>query len=716
MKLKNATLAALFALGFLSIGTQIILMRELLIVCSGNEMVLGVLLAIWMFCTALGAAINRFFQADRLPAKLLLILLMISGAMPVMMITGALLLKEWLLPMGSMVGLKDTALIGLMVQFPFCLLNGLLFPVLSVKVASGTESHRFNPFSRAYAWESVGSLVAGLLINFLLLWFFNPLNAIIVLTLLYYVPVLLYANAKTTGPWFAAALVFVFAFGFFMYHFDLNSLVEKRRFPGQKIIKTDNTPYGNVVITLNAGQLNFYENGVLHSSSGNEISNEEKVHFPMVQHPAPRSVLLISGGFSGTIREAMKYHPFRIDYLEPDPSLIDIAKTFTVQLRHPSVIPLVIDARRFVRLTRNRFDVAIIDLPEPSTLQINRFYTRQFFAELKQKLNPGGVVSLSLPTTSDYVSEVAGKLNSSVYNTLKMNFRYVVPVPVDRTFFIASDSLLTIKIPEQIERKGIPTLFVNHYYLDSDLLRSRSEQIIRQVSQDVPVNDDFRPVALFYQLQYWMSVFPEGLVQTLVIATIAIFLVLISLNPVTVGMFTSGFVLAGSEVVLLLSVQVLYGYVYQMIGLLLMAFMSGLAAGSMISSHHCKKRTWQQYVVVQFMIGIYSLLIPVLIFGLGAVNWPETLTQGVIMGWGFTGALLVGMAYDIMTGIAKDTPKRAAASGYAADLFGSALGALIVALWLFPVMGLTATGLILSSINAGGAILIWTNKRFFVNL
>ena len=235
------------------------------------------------------------------------------------------------------------------------------------------------------------------------------------------------------------------------------------------------------------------------------------------------------------VREAMKYRPFRIDYLEPDPSLIDIAKTFTVQLRHPSVIPLVIDARRFVRLTRDRFDVAIIDLPEPSTLQINRFYTRQFFAELKQKLNPGGVVSLSLPTTSDYVSEVAGKLNSSVYNTLKMNFRYVLPVPVDRNFFIASDSLLTIKIPEQIERKGIPTLFVNHYYLGSDLLSSRSEQIIQQISQEVPVNNDFRPVTLFYQLQYWMSVFPEGLVQTLVIATIAIFLVLISLNPVSVG-------------------------------------------------------------------------------------------------------------------------------------------------------------------------------------
>jgi len=45
-------------------------------------------------------------------------------------------------------------------------------------------------------------------------------------------------------------------------------------------------------------------------STGNEISNEENVHYAMVQHPNPENILLISGGFSGTIAEIMKYNQF----------------------------------------------------------------------------------------------------------------------------------------------------------------------------------------------------------------------------------------------------------------------------------------------------------------------------------------------------------------------------------------------------------------------
>ena len=42
-----------------------------------------------------------------------------------------------------------------------------------------------------------------------------------------------------------------------------------------------------------------------------------------------------------------------------------------------------------------KYDVVIIDLPDPSTAQINRFYTIEFFNELKKILNKGWVVSIS---------------------------------------------------------------------------------------------------------------------------------------------------------------------------------------------------------------------------------------------------------------------------------------------------------------------------------
>lgn len=84
------------------------------------------------------------------------------------------------------------------------------------------------------------------------------------------------------------------------------------------------------------------------------------------------------------------------------------------------------DARLFVKGTKQDYDVVIIDLPDPSTAQINRFYTIEFFRELKEKLNKNAVVSLSLISTVNYINEEARQLNSVLYKTLKQVFANVI--------------------------------------------------------------------------------------------------------------------------------------------------------------------------------------------------------------------------------------------------------------------------------------------------
>ena len=41
--------------------------------------------------------------------------------------------------------------------------------------------------------------------------------------------------------------------------------------------------------------MNFYENNMLLFSTNDVVASEEAVHYAMVQHDTPRSVLLISG-------------------------------------------------------------------------------------------------------------------------------------------------------------------------------------------------------------------------------------------------------------------------------------------------------------------------------------------------------------------------------------------------------------------------------------
>ena len=72
----------------------------------------------------------------------------------------------------------------------------------------------------------------------------------------------------------------------------------------------------------------------------------------------------------------------RVDYVELDPAVFDLARRYfpeewkQIQAEqrvwvHP------VDGRRFIKSTREKFDVVILNLADPQTAQLNRFYTRE---------------------------------------------------------------------------------------------------------------------------------------------------------------------------------------------------------------------------------------------------------------------------------------------------------------------------------------------------
>jgi len=87
----------------------------------------------------------------------------------------------------------------------------------------------------------------------------------------------------------------------------------------------------------------------------------------------------------------------------------------------------------FVRTTANRYDAAIINLPDPATAQLNRFYTLEFFGELKHVLNEGAVVSISLLPAAEYQGSEARRLSSILAMTLHHVFANVLIVPARGT-------------------------------------------------------------------------------------------------------------------------------------------------------------------------------------------------------------------------------------------------------------------------------------------
>ena len=61
IRVKNSMLLP-FGLGLTSMSTQLIMLREFMVLFNGNEMVIGIVLSNWMLLTGLGAWLGRFYH------------------------------------------------------------------------------------------------------------------------------------------------------------------------------------------------------------------------------------------------------------------------------------------------------------------------------------------------------------------------------------------------------------------------------------------------------------------------------------------------------------------------------------------------------------------------------------------------------------------------------------------------------------------------------
>jgi len=117
------------------------------------------------------------------------------------------------------------------------------------------------------------------------------------------------------------------------------------------------------------------------------------VHYAMAQRPEAKRVLLISGGVAGSAGEILKYPHAAVDYVELDPLILKISERYlSPGLDDPRIRTFNTDGRVFVRQAADTYDVVIVNVPDPSTSQLNRFYTVEFFEEVKRALRPDGVL------------------------------------------------------------------------------------------------------------------------------------------------------------------------------------------------------------------------------------------------------------------------------------------------------------------------------------
>jgi len=120
-------------------------------------------------------------------------------------------------------------------------------------------------------------------------------------------------------------------------------------------------------------------------------------------HPGIEKALLLCFGV-GTTAKALTALPAvkAIDVVDTSRDILEMSDVVfpdpaTHPLRDPRVTTHVEDARFFLQLTRERYDLITGEPPPPKMAGVASLYTREYFDLVKSRLNPGGIATYWLP-------------------------------------------------------------------------------------------------------------------------------------------------------------------------------------------------------------------------------------------------------------------------------------------------------------------------------
>ena len=741
------------AIGLSAVIGQILFMREVMACFNGNELSLGMVLAAWLFWTAAGSGLTRMahMPGARLPLAIGLAAALcgISLAPTIVLLRSARALLQ--AAPGELFGPGVIALVCVACLSVFCVLSGCLFTLAAqlYRQSSGPGAGTMAP-SYAYFFETGGSALGGVLTSVLLLRCFSSLQiAMLVALLQSCVAWLLILDSRR---WRVLCLVCsAAAAGALMAGVAprLETSTQQRMWGGFQLIAFRDSVFGRLSVLGTGATRSIYENGGNVANIPDPANAEETVHFALLEHPAPRRILLIGGGLNGSIAEALK-HPAveRVDYLELDPAMLAMARghipsASALALDDPRVRIHSVDGRFYLHSTAEMFDAILLSVPDPDNAQLNRFYTTEFFRTVRSHLAPGGIVALALRSSEESIGPDLAAFLRCIDKTVAKEFPATAVIPGATLHIFAAIEPGTLTEDPQVliarlRSRNIATLYVREYFLPFRMAPDRMAQIheILTPHRDTPINRDFHPVAYYFAAILWAAQFksvdahamksgaqlrfPKLLAGTLLLSLAAGLFWLVVLRrsaraAAAWGVLATGYTLMALQILLLLSFQSAYGYVFREVTVLIGAFMAGIAMGSALGIAVARsgdlKACMRRAALNQFVLAACAPLLLCVV----------TLTANVATGAGqslmalagfpllaFLCGLPGGYQFPIATAIYQHGRSGQTSLGtlYALDLVGGCLGAALLSGLLIPVFGFWNNAWLTAIVSAAPAAFI----------
>ena len=196
----------------------------------------------------------------------------------------------------------------------------------------------------------------------------------------------------------------------------------------ERVLFTGRTAYQSVTIQDTAcfGRTLLLDDKTQSTEADEFVYHEALVQPSLISHAGPKEVFVAGGGEGATVREVFSHRSVkRAVMVDIDREVVELCRRYLpnhhrgafddprLELRH-------VDALEFLEDTPLRFDVAIIDVPDPlEGGPAYLLYTQEFYGLLKERLNPQGImVAQAGPTGPAFYQQCF----SAVANTIGLVF------------------------------------------------------------------------------------------------------------------------------------------------------------------------------------------------------------------------------------------------------------------------------------------------------
>ena len=728
--------AVIFSLGFFSLVAQTLLFRDFLTAFEGNELGVGSFFGSWLLWVALGALAGRWqparCAAPRGPFEIWTLLYL-----PAFWLQQYLTLRARLLGGISPYQLYPfdrMFVISLLVNAPISLTTGFLF----TRACRWAAEHR-QPVARVYVGETLGSFAGGVVVTILLAAGLPGKSVILLaggvlaaasgLSLL--APPRSARSAMLGGlPLALAAASGLAIAGGAGSHWARreDQAAWRRLLPGEDYQGSFATAQAKYLYGRREGQFLVVSWGGVSEMLPDLEHASEVVALSLAQRPAARNILVVG---PGSLAIAARFRHIaqvrKVVWLHPDPQYpqrLLAALPPSLRAAASGVEVPGADMRAFLRRARGKFDLAILNLPEATTLVLNRYWTREFFLLVKEALAEGGAVCTRLSGAANFLGGELAYLGASALQTVESVFGPVVLKPGDESWLIASSGGPLVAEPAALRDRfaGIagaaaiypPDGLLSLYLPDrAEFQMGKYRETLSAAGPASLLNTDGRPKALLFSMLLalrraeFVSIAEH--VPTLLAAGPWIACCPIVLYGLLRGVylwaprrgrkaasapgaavfdsqfliFSTGLAGMALSVVLMFLYQACYGSLFLHIGMISSLFMLGSCAGGMFSMR-LLERVWRPRGFLAAVLLAHACVVAAMV--LTPAHAPQGLFAGLFAACGF----FVGVYFPIAAERLSAAGRSPEASGAALELLdhlGGAAGAVMTSWGLLPLLG-----------------------------